>query len=143
MKLKQLVAATALTAMSAVTLAEEPMMVNVKRMSLETALKIAQGAIEACRKEGIQIGVTVVDRDGIAQVVMRDTIAPTITLPISQGKAYAAVMFNVATSGLNDRANTPIGRAPGVDVARWCANSSGRLTDWWCRCFWCAKWRNR
>jgi uncharacterized protein GlcG (DUF336 family) len=83
MKLKQLVAATALIALSTVTLAEEPMMVNVKRMSLETAQKIAQGAIEACRKEGIQIGVTVVDRDGIAQVVMRDTIAPTITLPIS------------------------------------------------------------
>jgi uncharacterized protein GlcG (DUF336 family) len=114
MNVKQLIAATALTALSTVTLAEEPMMVNVKRMSLETAQKIAQGAIEACRQEGIQIGVTVVDRDGIAQVVMRDTIAPTITLPISQGKAYAAVMFNVATSGLNDRANTPIGRAPGV-----------------------------
>ena len=57
-------------------------------------------------EKGIQIGVTVVDRDGIAQAVLRDTIAPTITVPISQGKAYAAVMFNVATSELADRANT-------------------------------------
>jgi len=65
MNIKQLIAATTMAAFSTVALAEEPMMVNVKRMSLETAQKIAQGAIEACRKEGIQIGVTVVDRDGI------------------------------------------------------------------------------
>lgn len=93
---------------------EAPMTVSVKRMSLETAQAIAQATIDACRKEGIQVGVTVVDRDGIPQVTLRDTIAPTITLPISKGKAYAAVMFGVATSQLGERANTPIGRVPGV-----------------------------
>lgn len=93
---------------------EVPMTVSVKRMSLQTAQTIAQATIDACRKEGIQIGVTVVDRNGVPQVALRDTIAPTITLPISQGKAYAAVMFGVATSELSDRANTPIGRVPGL-----------------------------
>ena len=93
---------------------EDPMVVQVKRMSLETATAVAQGAIAACREKGIQIGVTVVDRDGVAQAVLRDTIAPTITLPISKGKAYAAVMFNVPTSELSARADTPIGRVPGV-----------------------------
>jgi uncharacterized protein GlcG (DUF336 family) len=92
----------------------EAMIVQVNRMTLETANAIALATVEACREKGIQIGVTVVDRDGIPQAVMRDTIAPTITLPISRGKAYAAVMFNVATSQLAERANTPIGRAPGV-----------------------------
>jgi uncharacterized protein GlcG (DUF336 family) len=106
------VLAAALT--SGPALAEDPMVIQVKRMSLETATAIAQGAVAACREKGIQIGVTVVDRDGIPQAVLRDTIAPTITLPISKGKAYAAVMFNVATSELSDRANTPIGRVPGV-----------------------------
>ena len=57
-------AAAALTAGPA--LAEDPMMVSVKRLSLETAQKIAQGAIDACREKGIQIGVTVVDRDGVS-----------------------------------------------------------------------------
>ena len=89
-------------------------MVNIKRMSMETAAAVAKAAVEACRAKGIQIGVTVVDRDGVPQAVMRDTIAPVITLQISEGKAYAAVMFNVPTSELSARANTPIGRVPGV-----------------------------
>ena len=95
-------------------IAEDSMVIQVKRMSMETAAAVAKAAVDACREKGIQIGVTVVDRDGIAQAVLRDTIAPTVTVPISQGKAYAAVMFNVATSELADRANTPIGRVPGV-----------------------------
>ena len=94
--------------------ADDTMVVQVKRMTLETANAIALASVKACREKGIQIGVTVVDREGIPQAVMRDTIAPTITLPISRGKAYAAVMFNVATSELGERANTPIGRTEGV-----------------------------
>lgn len=94
--------------------AEEAMTVQVKRLSLSTATAMAQSAVKACEQEGIQIGVTVVDRNGIPQVVLRNTVAPPITLPISRGKAYAAVMFNVSTSQLADRANTPIGRVPGV-----------------------------
>ena len=88
--------------------------VNLKRLSLETANKVALGAIEACRKEGIQIGVTVVDRDGTVQVVMRDTIAAQITVPISRMKAFTAVNFNAATSALTSRADTPIGRIDGL-----------------------------
>lgn len=108
--------AVSLTALfwATASVAEDAMIIQVKRMSLETANAIAQATIEACREKGIQIGVTVVDRDGIPQAVMRDTIAPTITLPISEGKAYAAVMFNVPTSQLSARANTPIGRVPGL-----------------------------
>ncbi len=88
--------------------------VNLKRLSLETANKVALGAIEACRKEGIQIGVTVVDRDGTVQAVMRDTIAAQITVPISRMKAFTAVNFNAATSALSSRADSPIGRIDGL-----------------------------
>ncbi len=88
--------------------------VSLKRLSLETATTIAQGAIEACRKQGIQIGVTVVDRDGTVQVVLRDTIAAPVTLPISRQKAFTAVNFNAPTSQLGERADTPIGRLDGL-----------------------------
>jgi uncharacterized protein GlcG (DUF336 family) len=88
--------------------------VNLKRLSLESANRIAQGAIEACREKGIQIGVTVVDRDGTVQVVMRDTIAAQITVPISRMKAFTAANFNAATSALTDRADTAIGRIDGL-----------------------------
>jgi uncharacterized protein GlcG (DUF336 family) len=91
---------------------EEVSMVSTKRLSMPTALKIAQAAVAACTQQGIQIGVTVVDREGIVQVTLRDTIAAQITVPISQRKAYTAANFNSATSALGDRANSPIGRAP-------------------------------
>ena len=93
---------------------EDAPVIQVKRMTLETALKVAQGAMAACRNKGIQIGVTVVDRDGVPQAVLRDTIAPVITLEISKGKAVAAASFGVPTSELTERANTPIGRVPGL-----------------------------
>lgn len=97
--------------------AEESMMVTLKRLSLPTALSMAQAAVAACQKEGIQIGVTVVDRNGIPQVVLRDTVAPPITLPISFGKAKASAMFGAAGSQLIDRANTPVGRADGMVIS--------------------------
>ena len=96
---------------------EEAMTVDITRMTLATATTMAQAAVDACTKKGIQIGVTVVDRDGQVQVALRDTIAAPITLPISKGKAYAAVNFNVPSSQLKDRANGPIGRTPGVVMA--------------------------
>ena len=93
-------------------MAEEVSMVSTKRLTLVTAVKIAQSAIAECTKKGIQIGVTVVDREGIVQATLRDTIAAQITVPISQDKAYTAANFNAATSSMADRAGTPIGRQP-------------------------------
>jgi len=91
--------------------------VSLKRLTLETANKVALGAVEACRKEGIQIGVTVVDRDGNVQAMMRDTIAAQITAQISRQKAFTAVNFNAATSALSERADTPVGRIDGLVMA--------------------------
>lgn len=113
-KIKSFMMAAAIMGICANAAAEDPMMVQVKRLSLDTATKVAQATLAACREKGIQIGVTVVDRDGTVQVALRDTIAPPVTLPISKGKAVAAVNFSVATSELADRANTPIGRVPGL-----------------------------
>ena len=93
---------------------DDPMAISVKRLSLDTTTKIAQGAIDACRKKGVPITVTVVDRNGLVQVVMRDTVAATISLKISRQKAFTAVNFGAPTSQLVDRASTPIGRVEGL-----------------------------
>jgi uncharacterized protein GlcG (DUF336 family) len=112
-------AATLTTALTAAFLAgaaalpavaDDALTVAVKRLTLDTAQKIAQATIDACREQGIQIGVTVVDRDGVVQVQLRDTIAAPITVPISFKKAYTAVNFNADTSAMTERADTPIGR---------------------------------
>ncbi len=97
---------------------DDQLSVPVYRLTLDAANSVAQAAIDECRKQGIQAGVTVVDRNGIVQVALRDTLAPQITLPISKGKALAAVNFGVSTADLADRANTPIGRVPGLVMSQ-------------------------
>lgn len=87
--------------------AEQKMTVNLKRLTMETALRIAQGAIEQCRKEGVQIAVTVVDRGGHEQVVLRDVLAMDITIPISKQKAHTAMAFNTPLSQMEDRFTKP------------------------------------
>ncbi len=112
--IKTLTAAISAVCIAAPALAEDPMVIQVKRLSMDTALKVAQGAVEACREKGIQIAVTVVDRDGTVQVALRDTIAAPITVPISEMKAKTAVNFNAATSSMKERASSPIGRIDGL-----------------------------
>lgn len=88
-------------------LADDSMTVPIKRLKMETALTIAQAAIKQCRKEGVQIAVTVVDRGGHAQVVLRDVLAMDITLPISKQKAHTAMAFNTPLSQLSARFDKP------------------------------------
>lgn len=88
-------------------IAEESMTISVKRLKMETALRIAQAAIAQCRKEGVQIAVTVVDRSGHPQVILRDVLAMDITLEISKQKAHTAMAFNTPLSQLEDRFTKP------------------------------------
>jgi uncharacterized protein GlcG (DUF336 family) len=88
---------------AAQTSGAQPVLVPIKRMSLDTA----RAAIEACRKEGVQIAVTVVDRGGHPQAVLRDVLAPDLTLRVSRAKAYAAVSFVTPTSQLASRFSHP------------------------------------
>ena len=92
---------------NSISVAEEPLTLSVKRLKMETALRIAQAAIAQCRKEGVQIAVTVVDRSGHAQVMLRDVLAMDITLPISKQKAYTAMAFNSDLSQIEDRFTKP------------------------------------
>lgn len=96
--------------------ADMPVIIKIPRLTLEASEKIAQSAIAACRKEGIQIGVTVVDRGGDAMVFMRDTLAPTVTIEVSKQKAYTAVNFNAPLSTMEDRFTKPfaVGKIDGI-----------------------------
>lgn len=92
---------------AAQTSGEQPVLVSIKRMSLDTALAAARAAIEACRKEGVQIAATVIDRGGHPQAVLRDVLASDLTLKVSQAKAYAALSFVTPTSQLEERFPRP------------------------------------
>jgi uncharacterized protein GlcG (DUF336 family) len=95
---------------------DQPLLINIKRMSMETALRIAQAAIKECRKQGVQVAVTVIDRGGHAQAVLRDVLAPDVTLTISKQKAYTAMAFNATTSSLEGRFKSPfsVGKVEGL-----------------------------
>ncbi len=115
-RLKPLVAFFALACLPAVQADEQPLMVDIKRLSMESALTIAQASIDQCRKEGVQVAVTVVDRGGHPQVVLRDVLAGDLTLTISRQKAYTALSFNTPTSGMEGRFTSPfsVGKVEGL-----------------------------
>lgn len=73
-------------------------LIEVKRLSMEMARDIAQGAVEACRKSGYQVTAVVVDRDGFEQIMMRDTLAPRFTLQIARDKANAVILSGVSSA---------------------------------------------
>lgn len=87
--------------------ADDALTVTVKRLKMETALRAAQASIAQCRKEGVQIAVTVVDRSGHSLVVLRDVLAMDITLPISKQKAHTAMAFNSPLSQMESRFTKP------------------------------------
>lgn len=78
--------------------AAAPAVVPTRLMTLELAREIAERTIEACRKEGYQVAVVVVDRAANPQVVLRDIYAPRFTVEIAQRKANAVILGNVSSA---------------------------------------------
>lgn len=97
----------------------QPLVITQKRLSLDTALRMAQAAIQKCRQEGVQVAVTVIDRGGAPQVVLRDVLAMDLALSVSRDKAYTAMSFNSATSTLVGRfpGSYSVPKTPGILIA--------------------------
>ena len=66
-------------------------------MKPETALELAQAALEDCRSRGYQVAVAVVDRFGATQAVLRDELAGAHTPETARRKAWTAVSFRTDT----------------------------------------------
>ncbi|MBM3524331.1 MAG: heme-binding protein [Alphaproteobacteria bacterium] len=64
---------------------------TVRHLTPETALKAADAALKACRADGFQVAVAVVDRSGTLQVFLRDRFAGPHTVTIATDKAWTAV----------------------------------------------------
>lgn len=99
--------AAALAALAAPAAAQDDgAFVTFQVLKPEVALQMAEAAMEACRAEGYQVGVTVVDRFGVPQVFVRDRFAGLHVYEVSRRKAWTAVSFRTNTSDL-DRATNP------------------------------------
>lgn len=91
--------------------------ISVKRLTLEAARKIAHAAIAECRKKGYQVSVTVVDRNGIPQVMERDTVAPPVSAAISKDKAYTTANFSTNTGELTRFKSSPLYYRDGLQMS--------------------------
>jgi len=81
---------------------------NVRTMTPDTALKAALAALKSCQGSGFQVAVAVVDRSGLAQVMLRDRYAGAHTPKTATGKAWTAVSFRTSTTAM--AAETQAGR---------------------------------
>ena len=70
---------------------DEPVVLPIYRLTVDMAMTAAQATLEACRKQGLNVSVSIVDRGGHAQVILRDTLAMPLSLTISEQKANAAM----------------------------------------------------
>jgi uncharacterized protein GlcG (DUF336 family) len=74
---------------------------SVRMMTPEAAQRAAQAALAACRKAGYQVAVSVVDRAGVPQVMLRDRFAGPHTPSVATDKAWTAVSFKTDTGELD------------------------------------------
>jgi len=78
----------------------EDSLVTFKSLSPDTALELAQASLASCSAMGYQVSVVVVDRMGIAQVMLRDRYAGPHTPDTARRKAWTAVSFRSDTLSL-------------------------------------------
>jgi uncharacterized protein GlcG (DUF336 family) len=94
-------AAFAFVALGATAAAAQDATVTYKSLTPEVALELAQATLADCRKRGYQVAVAVVDRSGLAQVMLRDRFAGPHTPATATGKAWTAVTFRTSTTELS------------------------------------------
>ena len=75
-------------------------LVEFRIMTLDTAQISATKTLEACRSQGYQVAVAVVDRFGNLQVLLKDRFAGPHTPDTARRKAWTAVSFRTATTEL-------------------------------------------
>ena len=82
--------------------ADNKAFVITRTLAFETANQLAIEAAQACRKQGYQVAVSVVDRNGNILAMVRDPLAGTHTLEVSRQKAYTAATFQTATTEMKN-----------------------------------------
>lgn len=76
-------------------------LVTFRVLAPETALAMAQAAMDRCRDDGFQVSVAVVDRMGIVQVLLRDRFAGPHANEAATRKAWTAASFRRDTLALS------------------------------------------
>ncbi len=81
--------------------AQDEALVSFSVMKPEITMKLAEAALAACREQGAQVAVAVVDRFGNLQTLLRDRFAGPHTPETARRKAWTAVSFRGDTLTLS------------------------------------------
>ena len=88
-------------------------LVTERGLSLNSALDMASAALEACRKHGSQVSITVLDHAGRTRLTLRDDGASPHSVEHSLRKAYTALTYNSTSAEYGKRAAAnPAGIGP-------------------------------
>ena len=100
-------AAVSLLFVSTLTNAEEALFLKRPVMTMDAASKVAMATIQACRKEGMNVTVTVIGRNSQVMAVLSDTLSMEVSLEMSKLKAVTALSMNSITGTLASRYKNP------------------------------------
>lgn len=126
--MRTLLTAAALVLCSSQAAQAQPqaMIINMRSIAPEAALRVARAALGQCAKQGYQVAVAVTDRAGHPLVMLRDQLAGPHTPQVASDKAYTALTFKIDTLALA-RLTQPGKEASGIrHVARAVAIGGGR-----------------
>ena len=102
MSLKHMIALAAVALPALASAQDDDGMASFEFLTPDTALRLAEATLDACREQGFQVGVAVVDRFGLPQVIIRDRFAGPHTVETSTRKAWTAVSFRTDTLALDE-----------------------------------------
>jgi len=100
--LRPLIVAATIAAVSGAATAQS--VISQRNLSFDGARDMALGALDACRKQGYAVSVTVLDRSGRTRVALHDDNANPHTIENSLRKAYTALTFRAPSEQLAKRA---------------------------------------
>jgi uncharacterized protein GlcG (DUF336 family) len=87
---------------------------NHKVLTAALALEAAQAAVAACKAQGYNVTVTIVDRAGAIKLILVGDGARPLTLEVTRRKAYTSAMQRVSTGDFTKRVSTPGAFNPGM-----------------------------
>ena len=78
-----------------------------KVLTAALALEAAEAAVAACKSQGYNVTVTVVDRVGQIKLILVGDGARPLTLEVTRRKAYTSAMQRISTGDFTKRVGTP------------------------------------
>lgn len=102
--MKTIIAATFVVTLCLTTQASaQAVLLSQPNISLDAAMQAATTALETCRKNGYNVTVTVLDRNGRTKVVIHDDNVGPHTIENSFRKAYTSLTFKIASGEIGKR----------------------------------------